>query len=85
MAKAVLATGEMPEHGNHTFSDWLGHGNANGKYMAEPTLGDFGTAPRGWNNQYGNEMYPAGYVLGSNQPHNILAPYHSVYLFRRIF
>lgn len=68
----IEETAEHPGHlqSNNGVSD-LGN---NTRYLAEETLGSYGSVARGWYD-VGNEIYPAGCSRGGNQPHNNMQPY----------
>ena len=89
----ALTVNEMPSHGGHVYSEWagqwLGHGNAGGKYIAD--LSTYGTDPRGWDIGAG-EYYPASRSLGGDQAHShgftgteadYMPPYQVVYMWKR--
>lgn len=73
--KHTLTVDEMPNHpghleGNNGISS-LGN---NTRYLAESTLGTYGSTARGWYD-VSNEIYPAGCSRGGDQPHNNMQPY----------
>lgn len=75
------AIGEIPSHGNHTGTSVTG-GNYLG-FLNVNAFTAYGSSGRGWDVRAGNEMHPAGQYLGSDTPHNNLAPYLTVYVWIR--
>ena len=79
----TLTANEIPSHGNHLYTSFLGgHGNT-AVYLSAATMSAYGTVGRGWNNLNGGEMYPAGYLIGGSQAHNNMQPYVTVYYWKR--
>ena len=77
------AVGELPSHGKHLYDSWIGKGTATGLYLANSQLTQYGTAPRGWDVQAGNEINPAGQNVGDSSKHNNIPPYSTAYIFVR--
>lgn len=83
-AEHILIIDEIPSHSGHLQKN-NGHvtiGNTN-RYLGRSTLQDYAYGPRGWNDDGGGEMYPAGQSVGGGQPHNNMPPYLTVYVWKR--
>lgn len=76
--------GELPSHGKHLYDSWIGKGTATGLYLENSTLTQYGSAPRGWDVQAGNEINPAGQNVGENSKHSIIQPYSIVHHYKRL-
>ena len=89
-ATHTLTKAEMPEHGNHLYTDDggsyspIGHGNAKGKYLTDSQFNNYREIGRGWSLFAGHEVYPTGAMQGENSPHNNMPPYLAVYMWQRI-
>lgn len=83
-AEHTLIINEIPNHSGHLQKN-NGHvtiGNTN-MYLGRSILQDYPSGPRGWNNDGGDEMYPAGQSVGGGQAHNNMPPYVVAYCWRR--
>lgn len=84
-ATHTLTIDEMPEHEGHLQRN-TGHstiGNAK-SFLPQSTLREYGESARGWQNDGGGEMLPAGMSRGGGRAHNNMPPYEVAYCWKRI-
>lgn len=83
-ASHALTIEEIPNHDGHLQNN-TGHstiGNINA-FLPNSSLRQYTDGPRGWQNDGGGEVLPAGMSRGGGQAHNNMPPYVAAYCWRR--